>query len=174
MIYINKKDQNGFTLTELMVTTIVIGLLTIVVSSFLIGGLKFYRLSTAKGEIQRNARNTIDIINRNLRQAQGDTITISRYDTSQPFFSKIEFTDINGNKNRFYQLRDKLFVGKKPSGAASWTDNQFADSLRVLTFAYPRTDDDTIVSVSLCFEKATYQGATKALQLSVEKVRIMN
>ena len=32
----------------------------------------------------------------------------------------------------------------------------------------------TILSISITFEKATYEGGTKALQMAVEKVRIMN
>jgi prepilin-type N-terminal cleavage/methylation domain-containing protein len=166
--------RNGFTLTELMVSIAILGLLSVVIGSFLVNGIRFYRLTTAKGEIQRDVRNSIDLINRTLRQAQGDTVSISRYNSSQPFFSKIEFTHINGDSYRFYQLGSKFYIGKKAAGAASWTDNKMAENLRVLLFAYPRLDDDTIISVSLCFEKATYQGASKVLQLSVEKIRIMN
>ena len=47
-------------------------------------------------------------------------------------------------------------------------------NLRYIAFTYPRSDDPTIISVAVTMEKATYEGGTKALELSIEKVRIMN
>jgi hypothetical protein len=166
-------NAKGVTLTELMVSMAGLGILTLDVSGFLIGGIKFYRLSTAKGEIQRDVRLAIDLVNRNLRQGLSNTVTISRFNADQPPCSLIQFTHIDGNEYRYYQLGNVFFAGKRPSGG-TWQDSRMADNLRVLFFSYPRTDDDNIVSVSLCFEKATYQGSSKTLQLSVEKVRIMN
>lgn len=157
-----------------MVSIAILGLLTSVVGNFLTNGIKFSRLSTAKGEIQRDARLCIDIVNKSLRQAAGDTVSITRYNSSMPPCSMIEFTHINGDDYRFYQLNTKFYTAVKAAGSSTWKENEIADNLRNLLFSYPRTDDNTIVSVSLCFEKATYEGSTKTLQLSVEKVRIMN
>lgn len=150
------------------------GLLISVGGAFLIGGIKFYRLTMAKGEIQRDARRVIDLLSRNLRQGFSTTVTVSRYNTSQPPCSLIQFSHIDGNDYRFYQMNDKLYMGLRVTGTTNWNDRQLADNLRTLFFAYPRIDDAGIISVSMCFEKSTYQGASKTLQLSVEKVRIMN
>ena len=49
-----------------------------------------------------------------------------------------------------------------------------AKNLRYLAFMHPRTDDPKLLSVTITLEKATYNAQTKALQLSVEKVRIHN
>ena len=96
------------------------------------------------------------------------------YDMGQPPFSKIEFTKIDGQRLRFYQYKNNFHMGRYDVSGAVWRDNKIATNLRNIYFSYPRLDDDSIISVSVCFEMATYEGASKALQLSVEKVRIMN
>ena len=73
------KTNMGVTLTELMVSLAIVGLLVSIVGTFLMGGIRFYRLTTAKGEIQRDVRNAIDVINRNIRQAEAQSVVISRY-----------------------------------------------------------------------------------------------
>jgi len=152
----------------------ILGIISAVIGTFLIGGIKFFQLTSAKGEIQRDVRQSIDLINRNLRQGLADTVTITRFDNTQPPCSMIVFSHINGNSMRFYQLNNKLYSGTKPSGGTDWNDSLAAKNLRGLLFAYPCTEEDSIVSVSICFEKSTYQGSSKTLQLSVEKIRIMN
>lgn len=169
-----KKRNKGITLTELMITIAILGMLSSIVGVFLVGGLKFVRLSRAKGEIQRDARVCIDLINRNLRQAISTSVTISRYDSNQPPCSMIEFAHINNRNYRFFQKNNNFYISVKEPSAVSWSENKIASNLRNLSYTYPRIDDNSIISVSLCFEKATYEGATKTLQLSVEKVRIMN
>jgi hypothetical protein len=46
--------------------------------------------------------------------------------------------------------------------------------LRYIAFTYARTDDPSILSVSITTEKETYESGTKALQMAIEKVRVMN
>ncbi|HBU68781.1 MAG TPA: hypothetical protein DEE98_00175 [Elusimicrobia bacterium] len=174
MITMNKNNSRGVTLVELLISVAILGILSSVIGTFMINGLKFSRLATAKGEIQRDARVCIDLMNRTLRQGQADTVTITRYNSSHPPCSMVEFTHINGKAYRFYQINDKFFMARKDEGSSVWHENKVADNLRNLIFTYPRLDDNSILSVSLCFEKATYEGAAKTLQLSVEKVRIMN
>ena len=43
-----------------------------------------------------------------------------------------------------------------------------------IAFTYPRTDDTSLISVALTTQSRTYKGGLKALQLSIQKVRIMN
>ena len=69
----------------------------------------------------------------------------------------------------YYQQGNQLFQAR-----GGVTGKMIANNLRYIAFTYPRTDDDTILSISFTFEKATYEGGTKALQMAVEKVRIMN
>lgn len=168
----NIQNQKGITLTELLISVAILGILISIAGTFLLGGIRFFRLSTAKGEIQRDARTCIDLINRNLRQAKASTVTINRFNNAMPPCSAILFADANSIYHYFYQNNDQFWVAKSTGGA--WSFNKVADNLRSLSFAFPHTDDGTLVSVSICFEKATYEDAAKSLQLSVEKVRIMN
>jgi hypothetical protein len=49
-----------------------------------------------------------------------------------------------------------------------------SDTLRLLSFTYPKSGDLGLIAVSMSFEKKTSGGDTKTLQMSVEKVRLMN
>jgi hypothetical protein len=128
-------------------------------------------MNRARYEIQRDSKNAINIINRNLRQAKSSSITITQQ-TGQPPYSRINFnkyvTSTTVRPMSFYQQGTELFA---VDGGSTRT---LTENLRYIAFTYPRTDDDDVVSVSLTLEKATFQGRSKALQLAVEKVRIMN
>jgi hypothetical protein len=43
-----------------------------------------------------------------------------------------------------------------------------------IAFTYPRTDDVSIISVAVTMQTPTYLGQKKTLQLSIQKVRVMN
>src|SRR3989339_1963559 len=119
-----KRFSRGISLTELMVSVGILGLLVSVVGVFLINGIKFSRLSTSRGEIQRDARACIDLINRNLRQGQASTVTISRFDGSQPVCSMVAFTDIDDKEHRFYQKNRAFYAGFRNSGEIVWRDSR--------------------------------------------------
>ncbi len=65
----------------------------------------------------------------------------------------------------FYQNGKSLY---QVAGSTTLISN----NVQYIAFTYPRTDDPTIMSVALTMEKATYQGGYKALELSIQKVRI--
>ena len=135
--------------------------------------MRFYKTIQAKGEVQRDTRAILDVINRNMRQAYSSTLVITRFNSSQPPCSMVTFEYIDGSNIRFYQLNNKLYMGRSYTSGV-WKDNMIGTNLRTLFFAYPRTDDPTDLSVSLCFEKGTYQGQKENFQLSVIMIRIMN
>jgi Tfp pilus assembly protein PilE len=164
---ISIKKCSGITLTELMIATVVTSILLAVVGNILLGQIRFSRLTNARADIQRDARESIDTINRYLRQAKASSVTIST-PASQPPCSQITFTHINGQSYSFYQSGADLIM------SVNGINKKISQNLRTLFFAFPHTDEPTIISVSVCFEKATYEGRSKTLQLSVEKVRIMN
>ncbi|MEK7745066.1 MAG: prepilin-type N-terminal cleavage/methylation domain-containing protein [Elusimicrobiota bacterium] len=159
----------GWTLTEVMVVVAIMGILTTMAPNIMIQMTRFFRQNRARVEIQRDARTALDIINRNLRQAQASTVTVSQQ-SGQPPYSRVDFTKYSGTttaKLAFYQSGTELVM-------VSVGTRTISKNLRYLSFTYPRTDDDNIVSVSITMETGSYEGKTKALQLSVEKVRIMN
>jgi len=172
------KNEKGVTLIELMLVVVILGILFSVGSNVLLTGWKFIRLSQAKTEIQRDARTCLHLIHRNLREAKYTTATIYKSTVTpgvtNPPYSLISFTNIDGDEISYYQDGDKLYQKIKRTGETQYFTNCLAEKLRYISFSYPRTDDATIISISLCFERATYAGGVKALQLSVEKIRLMN
>ncbi|OGS27996.1 MAG: hypothetical protein A2297_00870 [Elusimicrobia bacterium RIFOXYB2_FULL_48_7] len=153
-----------------MVVTVIIGLIMLGVNEFLGNGLQFFSSNQAKLEIQRDARRIINQLNRSLRQARASTVVIDRLNSSQPPWSYISFTTIDNRSYHFYQNGVKLYMCDLSRGATQ----QIAENLRHVTFCYPMLPNDEILSISLCFEKYSLGRNVKSLQLSVEKVRIMN
>lgn len=153
-------------MVELMVTATVLALMALIVAPLLLQMVRFFRINSAKVEIQRDARTCLDTINRFLRQANSATVAIDQL-TGQPPHSRIAFRTVSGANFIYYQQNNKLYqVGTSTTPLSS--------NLRFVSFSYPRSDDPTIISVALTMEKATIEGRTKALELTIEKVRVMN
>jgi len=165
--------RRGFTLIELMIVIAIMGIVILTAPKIFTKTFQFVQLFIARTEIQKNARGALANINRDLRQAKADTIVIDAL-SGQPPHSRITFTKYNASGSTqqlsYYQKGNALYM----SNDGSATGRLIAGSLRYVAFTYPRTDDDGIVSISITFEKATYEGGTKALQMAVEKVRVMN
>lgn len=172
------RNEKGFTLVELMLVVVILGILFSVGANVLLTGWKFFRLSQARAEIQRDARTCLDLIRRNLHEAKYSSVTIYKstetVGANNPPCSLISFTNIDGDEISYYQDSNKLYQKIKRSGETHYFTNRLAENLRYIYFSYPQTDDETIISVSLCFERETYAGGAKAFQLSVEKIRLMN
>jgi prepilin-type N-terminal cleavage/methylation domain-containing protein len=165
----SKKNINGFSLSELMIVVAIIGIIASIAPRFLVSMTRFIKINTARTEITRYARTTLELINRKLRQAVSTSVTLSRENASQPPYSKLTFTTIDGDTFQYYQLGNSLY--SIVNGGAA---RKLSEALRLISFSYPRSDDDTIISVSVTFEKGTYESKTKAIQMAIEKVRIMN
>ena len=172
MIMKRQGARRGYTLMELMLVVGIMGVLILTAPKTFIRVYQFIQLMTARVEIQKNARGALANINRDLRQAVATDISISSL-SGQPPHSLIKFRKYNSKGGQdwvfYYQQGNKLYQATGGS-----TGKMIANNLRYIAFTYPRTDDDSILSISITFEKATYEGGTKALQMAVEKVRIMN
>jgi prepilin-type N-terminal cleavage/methylation domain-containing protein len=160
------KNHQGHTLPEVLMVITIIGIVVFLGPTLIIHTTRFVQLHNAKIEIQRDARASLDLINRFLRQAVGYTVTIDQA-TGQPPYSQISFTTMSGQHMKFYQQNNVLYQVAQSTVALS-------QNLDYIAFTYPRSDDPTIISVALTMSKATYQGGSKTLELSIEKVRIMN
>lgn len=167
------KKRPGYTLMELMIAVAIMGVLVLGAPQLFTKVYQFVRLATARAEIQKNAREALSNINRELRQAVATSIVIDQV-SGQPPHSRITFNyykpDGSIEQMSYYQSGRKLYQARNGSSEGRLV----ADSLRYLAFSYPRTDDATIISLSVTFEKETYEGGAKALQMAVEKVRVMN
>jgi uncharacterized protein (TIGR02599 family) len=163
---VKKKHQNGFTLVEMMMTVAILGIIAMVGPEIIVQTIRFYQLHEAKIEIQRDARACLDLIDRFLRQAQSATVVVDQA-TNQPPYSRVTFTTIQGQGMSFYQSGNTLYQVAQSTTVIS-------ENVQYIAFTYPRTDDPTIISVALTMQKSTYQGGSKALELSIQKVRVMD
>lgn len=159
--------REGTTLIELMIVVAILGVIAGMGASMIKSYVRFSRLNTAKLETQRGARDSLSQINKNLRQASASSIVVTQ-ESGQPPYSAVYFNLPDGRSIKYFQNKNKLYVVSNGSTAT------VADNLRYIAFAFPRTDDLKIMSVSVTFEKDTYEGMSKALQMAIEKVRVMN
>jgi len=163
-----RRKRSGFTLTEAVITVAILGIVSSISAKIMIQANRYFILTRTRRDLQGEARGVMYVITRNLREAQNATITIDRLSTSQPFCSRITFTKIQGTTMTFEQSGNQLIqvVGGK--------SHTLSKNLRYLAFSFPRSDDMTIVSVSMTLEEGIFQGQKKALHMASEKVEVMN
>lgn len=161
------RERRGYTLTEAMIVVAITSILFSMGGRLLIQANRFFMLTRTRVELQRDARASFYIINRSLRQARASSIRIDR-SANQPHYSRINFTKAQGTPVSFYQVGRQLYIAEGGRVRA------LSRNLRYLAFAFPRSDDMTIVSVAMTFEQGMYEGRTKALHMASEKVRVMN
>lgn len=158
----------GYTLTEMLLVVAIIGILATVGSRIMLQVNRFFILTNTRTELQREARAVMYVVNRNLRQGSCASVSISRLNSSQPFFSQIQFTKASGTTMTFSQSGTRLIqtVGTKT--------RILTQNVKYLSFTFPRSDDLSVISVAITLEKQIYQGRVKALHMASEKVRVMN
>ncbi|HBB66905.1 MAG: hypothetical protein A2X28_04790 [Elusimicrobia bacterium GWA2_56_46] len=161
------KPKKGYTLVEVMMTVAILGVVGGMAVPLLMQMTNFWRQTTARNAIQRDVRGSLDIINRFARQAKSSTVVIDA-EPGQPPASRVTFTSVQGPVVSFYQSGNKLYMSM--SGKVT----MLTENLAYISFIYPRSDDITLLSVAITAQSATYRGGKKALQLSIQKVRIMN
>lgn len=158
----------GYSLTELMMVVAILGIISSVGASLLLQTNRYFIMTRTRLDLQREARSAMYVMTRELRQAQSNSIVIDRLSATQPFYSRITFTKIQGTTMIFRQSGNllQMIVGNNTRTLSS--------HVRYLAFSFPRSDDLTIVSVSLTLEESIYQGQSKALHMASEKVQVMN
>ena len=160
--------NKGFSLTELVIVVAVAGSIFTIGSQILIQVNRFVQLNRVRIDLQRDARVVFSLINRNLRQAGTNSISIDRHSSAQPPYSRIGFTKIDGRTYTFYQDGTKLIMSTQ-QGSRTLTED-----VAYLAFTPPTSEDLSIISVSLTLEKAIYEGGTKSIHMASEKVQVMN
>lgn len=161
------RGRFGYSLTEMMLVVAIIGILATVGARLMLQVNRYFIMTNTRTELQREARDLMSVVNRNLRQAQSASIKIDTI-PGQPFYSRLTFTKIQGTTMTFYLNGTSLIqvVGAK--------NRILTKNIKHLAFTFPRSDDLSIVSVSVTLEKGIYQGHTKTLHMTSEKVRVMN
>lgn len=162
------RGSSGYSLTEMLIAVAIIGILASVGARIMLQVNRYFIMTNTRSSLQREARAAMYIINRNLRQGSVASITIDRFNTSQPFYSRLTFTKVTGNRMIFYQNGTDLvqLVGTKT--------RTLSKNVKYLAFTFPRSDDLSVISVSMTLEKSIYEGRVKALHMASEKVRVMN
>jgi prepilin-type N-terminal cleavage/methylation domain-containing protein len=163
---VKRKRSKGFTLTEAILVIAIASIVATLGNILFINIIRFFRLNQARIEVQRDARAAFNLIGRNLRQSVSTSVVIDNV-SGQPPYSRITFNLVTGRTMMYYQNGTQLYQ-------VSQSTEVISNNLEYIAFSHPRTDDDSIVSISLTMSKPTYQGGHKALQLSIEKIRIMN
>lgn len=169
---LNLRCRRGHTLVEMMVTVAIVGVVVLGMSGVLAFINRFHRQASARYAVQRNARVSLDVIQRFLSEARGRSIVIDRFNASQPVYSRIGFTDIDGRFHEFYQDGSRLM--KKTVSGTEVRLIVLARGLRQAVFSYPSSGSARLVSIALSFEEAGSAKSSQAFQLAVNRVRIQN
>jgi hypothetical protein len=148
-----------------MIVVAIIGIIFSLGPNLYIQVRRFFFLSNARVELQRDARGILELMTRRIRQAQSATMVMDQA-PGEPPYSRISFTDQDSKYTVYYQNGKNLMM------VVNNSTTTLTSNLRYLAFALPRSDDMSIVSVSLTLEKSIYQGQTKALHMASEKVRV--
>ncbi|HAZ07665.1 MAG TPA: hypothetical protein DCZ01_03870 [Elusimicrobia bacterium] len=160
--------DRGYSLAELMMVVAIIGILAGVAPPLMIGMQNFFLLTSARYETQRDARTCLDTINRYLRQAYSSTVVIDTPAGQGPY-SRVTFKMADGRTMQFQQSGNDLLQVLNGTQTSIISRN-----LIYIAFTYPRTDDPSIISVSITMGKNIQLGKRKVLELTIQKVRIMN
>jgi prepilin-type N-terminal cleavage/methylation domain-containing protein len=173
MVNMSLKNHRGVTLVELMIVVAVLGVVSTGVYSILSKGMQLWQMSKTRAEVEAEVRTVLDILGKDLREAQEATVVIDSENVSQPPYSKISFTDVNGASKSFYQIGRNLYLD-----TASGTSTLMR-SLRNIMFAFAETsrpgeDEYAVLTVSLCAEGQYWGGQTRVYHMNLEKIRIMN
>lgn len=161
------KKKKGYTLVEVMMTVAILGIVGGMGAPMMMQMTNFWRQTTARNAIQRDVRTSLDLINRFARQGKSSTLVIDAA-AGQPPCSRVAFTSVQGEPVSFYQTGNKLYM------SLSGRVTLLTTNLAYIAFTFPRTDDVTLLSVAITAQASTYMGGKKALQLSIQKVRVMN
>jgi len=159
--------KKGFTLPEVMMTALVLCVVALIAAPIFLQATRFYLMSRTKVELQKQARECLSVITRNIRLAQADTIVIDQ-ENGQPWYSRIAFTQEDGKTVVYAQTGTQLIE------TLNGRTRTLTSDLRFLNFFFPQSEDMSIVSVSLTLERDLYEGRRKALHVASERVRVMN
>lgn len=161
------RGRAGYTLTEMMMVVAIIGILATVGPTMLTQMQNFFLMTSARYEIQRDARTTLDTVNRYMRQAVASTVVMDTPAGQGPF-SRIRFRHVDGRYMEFRQNGAQLIQ------VIDNAQSIVSKNLVYIAFTYPKTDDISIVSVSITMGKSIQLGRRKVLELTIQKIRVMN
>lgn len=157
----------GSAFPEAILTVFLLFLVALMGAPLLTHGTRLFFLNRTRVEMGRQARDLLSHLVRNIRQARSASFVIDQIE-GQPYYSRIRFQRTDGALIVFAQDGDavKETVNGHPRDVAA--------DVRFLTFFFPRSDDMTVVSVSMTLEKTTDRGRNRVLHVVSDKVRVLD
>ena len=169
--------QRGVTLVELMISITIASLMGYAFTKVQSYILRFTLVSKAKQETVQESRTALTIIQKLIQQGTASTFVIDQQ-SGQPPYSRLYFqsTDLNNVTREFYfyQIGRSLYMDYRSLGDPAWKSKIISKNLRFITFFYPETNDNTLLSVTLTVSKRTAEQKETFLQLAIQNVRILN
>lgn len=162
------KRNSGYTLVELLMVSVIVAFILSLGSTLFFRITTFFNISIAKMETQRDVRNTMELICREIRGAKASGITLTRENSSQPPYSKMIFTKGTGETIDLWQEGRTLFMNK------NGVTTTLTKKLHSILFSYPNTSDATLLTVLLSIEKKGDNNRTYSLQMGGETIRLLN
>jgi type II secretory pathway pseudopilin PulG len=166
------RSRAGYTLVEALLTVAVLGILFGLGANLLMSVNRYFLTTRTRLDLQRQARSMMYVMTREIRQAQNSTIVIDRLNISQPPCSRITFTKPNGTVVSYWQNGNQLQTSTI-TGGKTFTST-LSTSMGYLAFTVPRSDDMTIMSLSMTLQELTFQGQVKSLHTASQQIQVMN
>lgn len=160
--------RKGYSLAELMVVSAIVAIIASLGSTLFIKMNTFFRVSIAKIETQRDVRNLMELMTREIRQAKASQICLSQESAGQPPYSKITFQNMRGDTVIFWQNGRILSMNK------NGVSTVLSKNLRSVYFSFPSTDNPNLITILLSIEKTAEAKKTYALQMGGETIRLLN
>ena len=128
------KKEQGFTLIEIIIVIIVVGIVSVIISSMLLGVVKAWTFKFNRNDILWDGRLALGRMTREIRTVK-DSTSVTTATSSQ-----FRFTD-TGNKDITYNL-SSTNLNRTENGTA----NLLAENVSGLTFTYYNSSDVVIPS----------------------------
>lgn len=164
-IFYNPKDENGFTIVELLVVIVVMGIVVISASDLFVSGFNLYSLNKDRAEIQRELRFITNYINENSKFTNNikivDSVTSTNLDSN-----KIAL----GEENGYFVI--KTFNGSINTRNLSNIEIspvQFERNSEILTYTVSAINIDTNLGTKSILNNITNEDSTSGSYIIVDK-----
>ncbi|OGR83809.1 MAG: hypothetical protein A2902_03825 [Elusimicrobia bacterium RIFCSPLOWO2_01_FULL_64_13] len=172
-----RPSGRGVTLVEMMISLTIMGIIAYSFTQVQSYITRFTLVSKAKQETTQESRTALTVMQKMIQQGSAGTFVIDQVD-GEPPYSRLYFqtTTFDGTDREFYlyQYGSNLYMDYRDVGAAAWKQKLLTPNVRFISFFYPITFDNRLISVSLTVSKKTAEAKETFLQMALQKVRIIN
>lgn len=152
-----RKLSKGFTLLEMVLVIIIMGIMGVGISGFISVSTQTYISATSRDELIGNARFAIERLSREVRNAVPNSIRISTFDASHclqfvPIAGSTAYTDIPVSPEPASKELTVIPFNNRDGNTYQLGDTGFDD----LVIAYPLTSDDIYTDYTAAMGK-TFQ-----------------